>query len=353
MDFVIIKITDIDDKGIHFDELGQLEIDYNKDNFHNELSKTVYEFLLNQQIQAELKSIAVYKSDYVYKTIIWLGGDEVTLKAKYNICQLKNENDWRTFLYIEDKNTKEVIHYPINFNSYEYTPDECHFGWIPSKQFFNFESALNFLNNNNNIWNKYWMWHTELEEDCSVLHIDYWENELKENFTERNLWSIILEEQANEKKLFEEKELKEQKQKEEEQKAKELQERIEREEYQKNNPWYYLEDELKQIDNTINELCNKLDNRYDKSQLHTYHNYYWDADFTEGHTIDTLGDEGAQQIKKRLEENRQKRVEVCHSIEQMKAKKKEDKLNSYFEKVDDISKFLKDPIIAKRIKELT
>ena len=59
---------------------------------------------------------------------------------------------------------------------------------------------MNFVNRNKS--HKYWIWHTERENNLEVLHIDYWEGEVKENFTERDLWSMVAKDREAEEIAF-------------------------------------------------------------------------------------------------------------------------------------------------------
>ena len=368
MAYKVIKITSEDNHGIYYEELGSVSLNYNALSYnevtsdeqfvHNELSKEVYKFLLKNKSDVDLDNIAVIDNSFSnLSKIIWWGGNKKIVKAKYRVSEIKeNKLTWRGFITPgkDSEKLERRIHYAINLNPYDFEPNETIFSWDPLQSFFNLDDALSFVNKNKS--SKYWIWHSEFEGKVEVFHIDYWEGEVKENFTERNLWTIILKENEEEEKAFKEKEEKK-RQAEEERKRRELEEeRKRRAKYIAENPWYYLEDELRDLEEESSELSDKLNNRWDDSAIRIFHNSYWDVDYEEGESKDTLGEDQANKIESRLHIIGNRKKELKKAISNMKESKRaadeKEKQEEYYSKVDNLSNLLKDPVIAKRVEEL-
>ena len=367
MSYKVIKITAEDEHGIHYEELGSVSLHFgytygspSEDEIHNGLSKEVYKFLLKNKSSIELDNIAVIESSWSnLQKIIWWGGNKKVVWAAYKVAEIKENNSgWRAFSTPE-KDSKELenrIHYPVNFNPYSFDPSEAIFSWYPLHSFFNLEDALANVNAHENEWHKHWIWHSEFEGKLEVLHIDFWEGALKESFTERDLWPVVLKDKEEEKKAFEEKEAEKKRLAEEAKQRREREEADRRAKYQRENPWYYLEEELKVLEKEASELSDKLRYRWDNSTVHKYYSSYWDTEFEEGEPRDLLGEEQASKIQNRLyaigDRERELREAISTARKSKELADERKKQEEYYSKVDNLSSLLSDPIIAKRIEEI-
>lgn len=367
MSYKVIKITAEDENGIHYEELGSVSLHFgytygspSEDEIHNELSKEVYKFLLKNKSDTDLDNIAVVDEGWSsIRKIVWRGGDKKAVWAAYKVAEIKeDESSWRSFS-TPGKDSKELenrIHYPINFNPYSFDPSEAIFSWYPLHSFFNLEDALANVNAHENEWHKHWIWHSEFEGKLEVLHVDYWEGEVKENFTERDLWPIVLKDREDEEKAFKEKEEEKKRLAEEAKRRREREEAERRAKYQAENPWYYLEDELKSLEEEASELSDRIRNRWDNSTVHKVYNSYWDTEFEEGEPRDLLGEDQANRIQNRLyaigDRERELREAISTMRESKRAADEKKKQEEYYSKVDNLNNLLSDPIIAKRIVEI-
>ena len=360
-DYELIEITHEDKQGLHYKKIGELNLNLNFCAPSTELlSNEIYKFLLKNKTNAEIENIAVVSNKIPNERIpkiIWLGGYKKELYANYRVKEIEEYSaNWKTFITIDkiSKETKNRIHNLVNFNQYSFEPQEAVFSWYPDCSFFNLENALNFVNRNKS--HKYWIWHTERENNLEVLHIDYWEGEVKENFTERDLWSMIAKDREAEEIAFKKEEERKRLAEEEWRIRREAEERKRIAKYAAENPWYYLEVKLKELNKEANELNDKLNNRWDESSIRTCYNSHYDVYYQEGESVDLLGNKEAERIKKRLGEIGDREKEIKAAILDMKDSKRiseeKKKQEEYYSKVDNLTNLLKDPVIAERMKEL-